>query len=170
VRRKDAPERDPHVSELGGFDVCALAPAELSREGITTGHGVIVAETGTHPFWKSHSEFLADVRPDWDVQDRSYARSDAAHHVSRVLAAAAVMESKGEDAGALRSRPLEGLRLARSFPCLGALRVVESVGRVRIVQCDGCGETFGVAEPKAEGGKARAEGPVKAYATNAAGF
>lgn len=125
--RKDHPEKDPHVAELGGLDVAGLSIADLKRRGITTGQIVTVA-VGENEAWKTHSDLVSELRS-WDVMDRSYARAAAADHVRRTGA-------------------LTGLRLPRSFPCLGMLRVVAKRARMIEVECDGCGEHLGVAAPR----------------------
>lgn len=151
TRPKDRPDRDPHVAELGGFDITSLSVEQLRSEGVKTG-GQVTTEVGKDPAWKTHSEFIADVLPEWDLIDRAYARAATAAHVTDAMRRAAEHAAEGHDMHAeeLRARPLAGLTLPRSFPCLGMLRVAGRTGRVVEVSCDGCGETFGVAERKPE--------------------
>lgn len=148
TRPKDRPQEDPHVKELGGFDVTNLSVDALRKAGVAVGQLVEVS-VGENRAWKTHSEFLADDLPRWDVMDRTYARAAAAGHVrcGRRLIAEHEREGESDAAAAIRARPLAGLRLARSFPCLGMLRVVSERRRMVIVECDGCGETFGVSTP-----------------------
>ncbi len=147
-RPKDHPETDPHVRELGGFDVTRLSVDALTKAGVTVG-GLVSVQTGKHRAWKTHSEFLADVLPAWDVIDRAYARAITAQHVLARRARVAELEAKPDEPealaelGRLRTSPLRGLHLPRSFPCLGMLRVLEERGRLVVVQCDVCGFEFG---------------------------
>ena len=126
------------MAELQGFDVTALTVDEMREHGVVTGRPVEVT-VGENEAWKPHSEFLADDRPSWDIMDRSNARARTAAHVRRVTAA---------NGGQAPDHPLRGLRLARSFPCMGMLRRVSARGRMVVVECDGCGESFGVSTPK----------------------
>lgn len=146
TRPKDHPETDPNVKALGGFDVTRLSVDALSKAGVILGGGIVLAERGEHRAWKTHSEFLADDRPAWDVMDRAYARAiTAAHvrHVRRLLSDPDQADTLAE----LRVQPFKGMRLPRSFPCLGMLRVLSEHGRLVIVQCDVCGEEVGLQTP-----------------------
>lgn len=141
---------DPNVAALGGFDVAALSVEDLRARGIETG-GIVTTEVGANPVWMRHSEFLADVAPRFDVIDRAYARRLTAAHVRDVTAPAIAVAETAEEAEALRAHPLRGLRLQRSFPCLGVLRIIDpNAGRMLEAECDVCGETVGVARVPAE--------------------
>lgn len=157
-RPKDRPDEDPNVRELGGFDVTNLSVEALKRAGITFG-GMVSVAVGENRAWKRHSEFLADDRPEWDVTDRAYARRATVAHVVRHRERLALLEERVGKAKAeggkpddeavaaldrLRAAPLRGLHLPRSFPCLGMLRVVAEEGRLVVVECDACGDEFGV--------------------------
>jgi hypothetical protein len=109
-------------------DVTALSPAELIAAGVQlVGYRTVRTASKTHAAWRSHSEMLRD-NPTRDAVQRSQARAVAARHVAE-------------------HGSLEGLRLPRSFPCLGTFRVIEDDGkRPATVECDGCGETLGVTQ------------------------
>jgi hypothetical protein len=123
---KDHPEADPNVQEVG-FDVAALSVDGLKRAGVILEGSMVNVERGENEAWKPHSELVGDMRA-WDVMDRSYARRLAALHVKATGA-------------------LKGLRIPRSFPCLGMLRIVSQRRRMVVVQCDGCGEEIGLSTP-----------------------
>lgn len=157
-RLRADPADDPNVQALRGWDVTRLSVADLAAAGVTlTGYRMVSVERGTHPGWATHSEFVAR-RPAWDVMAASVARSLTADHVRGVEARAAELEAQGDAEGAaqLLAAPLAGLRLPRSFPCLGLLRIQERAESLIVVQCDVCGDTFGIVQPAeqdAEGDK-----------------
>lgn len=122
--KRDAPEKDPHVQAID-FDVTSLAPAEFERHGIVLVPKVVPVR-GEAEAWVTHSSFLFDEGREFDVYERSVARRLARDHVER--------------AGSLK-----GLRLRRSFPCTGMLRVVSEGRRMVEVACDRCGTDYGVA-------------------------
>lgn len=164
-RPKDHPEQDVNVQAVHGFDVTSLSVEDLRAAGVVLhGSAAVVVTKGEHPFYMSHSAFLADVRPTWDLADRSLARAAVATHArhveDRLTELRAVIARPDTEAEAkrraeaevadLEANPLRGLVLVRSFPCLGTLRVESATPRVRVVQCDVCGHRFGVAIPKEE--------------------
>lgn len=109
-----------------GFDVTGLAVVDLKRAGITLA-------PSQHPIpktnrrWLSHSE-VATRYPRRDEYDRVLART-----------AAAAFAAKHDGS-------VQGLRLARSFPCLGHYRVENDAAETgpKVVVCDTCGDRFGV--------------------------
>jgi hypothetical protein len=109
-----------------GFDVTALAVAELEQAGIR------LAPT-QHPIspvarrWLTHSE-VASRYPKRDAIDRSLARASASWWAAR------------------HGGKIAGMVLARSFPCLGTYRVENADAQTGpvIVVCDVCGDRFGV--------------------------
>lgn len=113
-------------------DPTTLSPAELQQAGVVlTGYCHEEMRPTGGAVWKSHSEFLADHKTA-DQIERSAARLSAWAHL------------KIHDT-------LEGLRLPRSFPCLGRLRIVEDDGkRPATVCCDRCGFRLGVAQKALE--------------------
>lgn len=141
--KKDNPKADPNVAALQGFDVTALAPGDFERYGIVLDPPVIAVERGRDPGWMSHSEFLADPEhPDHDLHDRTVARRLARDHAAKV--ARGWSEKRPPTVGEL----LKGLRLPRSFPCSGMLRVVRESRRWVEVQCEQCGAGYGVSRVK----------------------
>jgi hypothetical protein len=121
---------DPHVQALGGFDVTALSVAELRDRGVVLApRSIHEADLGER--WLTHSEYAAQA-PRHDDVDRAAARAQSHEHLRR----------RGK---------LAGLRLQRSFPCLGTFRTVLDDGRGPvIVQCDSCGDELGVARRRWE--------------------
>lgn len=112
-----------------GFDVTALAVAELAQHGIELRpHGTVSLVSKADRRWLTHSE--VDVRyPRRGEQDRAIARQAAGWWASR------------------HEGSVKGLQLSRSFPCLGAFRVDPSGGVHTgpvVVVCDTCGARFGV--------------------------
>lgn len=121
---RDVPQHDPNVKGLGGFDVSSLSVAELAQHGVVLRPRIVHVAIGRNRQWSTHSEYDG-AHPDHLVMARAYARADAARHVA----------AHGK---------LEGLRLQRSFPCLGHLRVLEEGAHIVQVQCDVCGEEIGM--------------------------
>jgi len=110
-----------------GFDVTSLSPEDFRRRGIRLSPFPHVASVGaTDRLWLTHSQ-VAVRYPSRDLIDRSSARAAAGEHFAK-------------------HGSLEGLRLHRTFPCLGRFRVengTATTGPV-IVVCDVCGDRFGV--------------------------
>lgn len=173
------PKADPtqggaEVQMEAAFDVTGLSVSQLEQFGVIIAGAPVVVERGAHRLWMSHSEFLSK-KPVWDQMQRSAVRRrwidwDRARRdrIVRLRAKAPTAENGAEmlqEALRLETRELEGFRMHRTFPCLGVLRVEEIDGASRIVQCDKCGDRFGVgakpedAEPaeKSESGERYAE-------------
>ena len=169
-RRKqvDDPARDPHVRAIG-FDVCSLTPAEMADVGIKLRPLNVHADPAAG-VWISHSEY-AGLDPARDHMDRSYARAAMHRHADRlaiereecpVCRAAAGKRCllrpgvvgavhKARLTAMLRAAgglDLRGLKLQRTFPCVGFFRTLEWVGPLRVVQCDACGDMLGVRPPE----------------------
>lgn len=164
-RNADHPEADPSVQALGGFDVTAMTVAELGDAGIKL---VAITEEDREALgdpWRSHSEYLALV-PETDAIERGYARLAAFNHLAvqaRTVACPTCTKKAGHTC--LGGRPhaerleaarvtIKGLRLARSFPCLGTFRVREVLKNRKgedttmvFMCCDQCGADLGVANP-----------------------
>jgi len=110
------------------LDPTALSPSELQQAGvILTGYCHEDMRPRGGAVWRTHSEYLAD-NPNVDRIQRSAARNAAMVHLG------------GHDT-------LAGLRLPRSFPCLGRFRIVVDDGRrPATVVCDVCGFNLGVSQ------------------------
>lgn len=132
VVKKDTPDRDPNVVDLQGFDVTALAPADFDRHGIVLDPHLVMVEPGRNRAWITHSQFLSEpAGREFDLYERAVARRKARDHVAR-------------------TGSLKGLRLHRSFPCPGMLRVVSQDGPMVEVQCQACGTSYGVRHKSAD--------------------
>lgn len=129
---RDRPQHDPHVKALGGFDVAAMSVAELRAIGVELSPRAFAPKAGRK--WLTHSEYDGQHREHANVA-RAYARQLAHAHVA----------AKGE---------VRGLRLPRSFPCLGTFRLVDDFRRGPVVvACDVCGEELGVDWPRDDDGE-----------------
>lgn len=115
------------AAAMVGFDVTSLPPAEYEERGITLRPLSRRADVSvTARIWLTHSE--VDTRYPIGAK------------IQRALAREAVSFWWA------RKRTLKGLRLHRTFPCLGKFRVQNEVSETGpvIVVCDVCGECFGV--------------------------
>lgn len=123
---ESAPVAADPVAALG-FDVTDLSPAEFQERGITLSPDPRREDVGLGgSVWLTHSEVASRYRSRDNI-DRALARQAAGHHWAR-------------------HGTLKGLRLHRTFPCLGKYRV-QNVGAETgpmIVVCEVCGDTFGV--------------------------
>ena len=178
-KQVDDPSADVHVQALA-FDVCALAPGEMRRRGVALDPQPVHVGDLDRP-WRTHSEYAA-LSPSADHMDRARARQRMHRHADSLAAAALACPQCGSPRGtpcmarpgvpatvgckprlrALREQggvTLEGLRLQRTFPCLGTFRLLERYAELIVVQCDACGEWLAVRPPEEPeaGGQPEAE-------------
>lgn len=120
-RNMDHPEDDANVKALGGFDIAALTVAEMREAGVVLRPRTPLPGKDAKA-WRAHSDYaLDDTRG--DAMDRAYARLATRQHVAN-------------------TGKVEGVRLLRTFPCLGVYRYVDA--NEDLVQCDVCGDELAI--------------------------